>query len=47
MGGGGSGTTIIIQGGSCDGVQSVRAGQNVTITGDSKNPVVSAALTWG
>jgi hypothetical protein len=43
--GGSGGTTIIMQGG--DGVQSVKAGDNVKITGSSKNPVINAYLTWG
>jgi len=44
--GGTGGTTIIIQNGG-DGVQSIKAGDNVKITGSSKNPVIHAYLTWG
>jgi hypothetical protein len=44
-GSGGGGITIINQGG--DGVQSVRAGTNVAVTGDSKNPIINAYLAWG
>ena len=44
--GGSGGTTIIMQGGG-DSVQSVKAGDNVKITGSSKNPVINAYLTWG
>jgi hypothetical protein len=40
--GSGSGTTIIIQGGFGDGVQSVKPGEGILVTGDKKNPVVSA-----
>jgi len=40
------GGTIIIGGGG-DGVQSVKAGDNVKITGSSQNPVINAYLTWG
>jgi hypothetical protein len=43
--GGGGGVTINITG--SDGLQSVRAGDNVKITGDRKNPVINAYLTWG
>jgi hypothetical protein len=42
--GGGGGITINI---GSDGIQSVRAGDNVTIGGTRKNPVINAYLTWG
>jgi hypothetical protein len=42
------GTTIIVVGGGSSGVQSIKAGEGIFITGDSKNVVISAAgLTWG
>jgi hypothetical protein len=50
--GGGGGMTIIVQNGggnsSSSGVQSVKAGQGINVTGESKNPVVSATgFIWG
>jgi hypothetical protein len=48
--GSGGGTTIIINGGgnSSSGVQSIKAGQGINITGDSKNPVIAATgFIWG
>jgi hypothetical protein len=44
---GGSGTIINIAGGGSSGVQSVKAGDNVKVTGTDKNPVINAYLTWG
>jgi len=41
--GGGSNTTIIIQqGGSNTGLQSIRAGDGIRITGDARNPTIAA-----
>jgi hypothetical protein len=42
---GGGGVTINITGGG--GLQSVRAGDNVEITGNSRHPLINAYLTWG
>ena len=46
---GGNGATIIINsGGGSSGVQSVKAGQGIVVTGDSKNPVIaSTGFIWG
>ncbi|MCL2710269.1 MAG: kelch motif-containing protein [Planctomycetaceae bacterium] len=46
---GGSGTTIIIGGGGGgDGVQSVKAGGGINVSGERKNPVVAATgFIWG
>jgi hypothetical protein len=48
-GGVGAGTTIVINTGSKNtGLQSIKAGKGIEITGDSKNPVVSATgFRWG
>jgi hypothetical protein len=48
--GGGNGTTIIIQGGGSgnDGVQSVRDGEGILVSGDRKYPVVATTgFIWG
>jgi hypothetical protein len=48
--GGSGGTTIIIQGGggNSSGVQSVRAGVGIEVTGDGRNPIVAATGgMWG
>ena len=42
-GGNGGGPTIIIQGGG-DGVQSVKAGDGVTVTGTKSNPTISVSI---
>ena len=39
---GGGGTTIIIQGGGGDGIQSVKAGEGISVSGDRRNPTLSA-----
>ena len=36
-----AGTTIIVQGGG-DGIKSIKAGEGISVTGDSKNPTVAA-----
>ena len=42
-----SGATIVIGGGG-DGVQSVKAGEGINVSGDRKNPVVAATgFIWG
>ena len=42
--GSGGGATIIVAGGGGDGIQSLKAGDGIAITGNSKNPTISANL---
>ena len=43
--GSGSGTTIIVQGGGGDSVQSIKAGEGILITGNSKNPTIAVRVS--